>query len=65
MDIDFRFLSNKEAADLIGRTPGWLNKARCYGNGPPFHRIGRRIFYRLPDLRKWVDENRHNSTSEY
>lgn len=60
-----RFLTVPEAAAYIGRTKGWLDKARCYGNGPPFYRVGRRILYGRDELSDWLLQRRHDSTSEY
>lgn len=27
---------------------------RCRGDGPPFYRLGKAIFYPLPELRAWM-----------
>jgi hypothetical protein len=32
----------------------WFRKQRVLGYGPPFVRVGNRIFYRREDLRRWV-----------
>ena len=60
-----RLLTVTEAAAFIGRTKGWLDKARCYGSGPPFYRIGRRILYSRAELRTWLSAHRYESTSAY
>jgi hypothetical protein len=60
-----RVLSAKQAAEYLGLEHGNLAKRRCYGGGPAFVRLGRRIVYDIADLNKWMDGNRHESTSQY
>ncbi len=58
-------LSPKELATRENITKGWLDKARCRGDGPPFYRIGGRIYYRRSEYHAWLDGHRHTSTSTY
>lgn len=46
------------AARLLGVSASWLNKLRSRGSDdcPPFIRAGRRVFYRIADLRTWQDD---------
>ena len=46
------------AALLLGVSASWLNKLRSRKSGdcPPYIRAGRRIFYRVSDLRAWQDD---------
>ena len=39
-------------------TPGSLAVQRHKGIGPPFHKLGSRVFYLGKDLEKWVGERR-------
>ena len=32
----------------------WFRRRRRVGGGPPFLRVGTRVFYRRTDLREWV-----------
>ena len=54
-------LSKKQAARYLGVSPSFLDKARSEGApgdrspGPPFVRVGGRVFYRPPELDAWVD----------
>lgn len=32
----------------------WFRRARLLGGGPPFIRIGSRVFYRRSDLKAWI-----------
>jgi hypothetical protein len=33
----------------------WFRRTRLLGGGPPFIRVGNRVFYRPGDLREWVN----------
>lgn len=53
------FMTAKAAADYLRRRTGvgaWrsLAKARVYGTGPKFRKIGRRILYAREDLDAWI-----------
>lgn len=58
-------LSPRELATQENITKGWLDKARCRGDGPPFYRIGGRVFYRQSEYRAWLHGHRHTSTKAY
>jgi hypothetical protein len=32
----------------------WFRRKRVHGGGPPFIRVGNRIFYRRAELRRWI-----------
>ena len=55
-------LCEKDAAAYLGVSLSYLRKSRCEGArkrktpAPPFIRIDGRIFYRIADLKAWVDE---------
>lgn len=52
------FMTEIQAAQLLGLAPGTLAVWRCTGRYKmPFIRVGRLIRYRPQDLRKWA-ENR-------
>ena len=48
--------------NYIGIAPQTLARWRCTGDGPPFLRVGRRIFYQAADVREWLQARRHNNT---
>lgn len=54
-----RFLSIKEAAELLGYTPGTLQK-KCQGNPPEMshYRIAGRPRFKLSELMRWVERSR-------
>jgi len=50
-----RFLTAKEAADLLRTTPGYLANMRMRGEGPPYTRFNRRkILYDEQTLNDWL-----------
>ena len=59
-----RRLHRKQAANYLGMSLSWLDKARLNGNGPIFISIGGRVVYDLKDLEDFLQSNRHASTSE-
>jgi len=54
-----------DAARYLGLSLSCLNKWRCYGTGPRFCKLGRRVVYRQSDLDAWREQNVHCSTSQY
>jgi predicted DNA-binding transcriptional regulator AlpA len=58
-------LTTDRAAQMLGVSTSFLNKARLTGDGPPFVKIGARIVYDPADLAAWIEARKHRSTSEY
>ena len=52
------------AAAYLDLAPSTLNKARVYGTGPAFFRLGRAVRYRRGDLDEWRNRFRATSTTE-
>jgi hypothetical protein len=52
-------------ADLLGVSESYLNKARCTGSGPPFHKFGSAVRYHIATALEWAAAQTHKSTSEY
>ena len=44
-----------EAAGIVGLAAATLNTLRSRGGGPPYAKLGRRVVYRVADLRVWRD----------
>lgn len=45
----------QQAAEHLGVSKSFLDKARCYGtNGPRYMRFGRAIVYSTEDLDEWA-----------
>lgn len=47
-----------QAADYVGLSKSYLDKARCYGTGPAYIKLGSSVIYRTEDLDEWVASNR-------
>ena len=59
-----RFVRTPEAARLLDLSPRTLEKHRCDGTGPVYHKLGGRVVYAVADLEAWVDGCARQSTSE-
>lgn len=59
-----RWVNTEEAAQHIGLAVSTLEKARLYGNSPPYSKAGRSVRYRLSDLDSWMNARVVESTSE-
>lgn len=47
-----------QAADYVGLSKSYLDKARCYGTGPTYIKLGSSVIYSTDDLDAWVHANR-------
>ena len=45
-----------DAARYLALSSSWLAKRRCYGGGPRFCKLGRRVTYRRSDLDVWREQ---------
>lgn len=53
--IEHDFLSERATARWLGFAPQTLKKWRCRGEGPPYHKIGKRaVRYRAADVADWI-----------
>ena len=59
-----RYLRTPDAAVHLGLSPRTLEKHRCYGTGPVYHKLGGRIVYRCEDLDAWAEQGLRRSTSD-
>jgi len=57
-------LITEQAATRLGLAVGTLAKMRVSGEGPPFHKVGRRVMYSESDLIAWINARRRRSTSD-
>lgn len=58
------YLSTVEAAERLGVSKGFLDRARLTHGGPVFCAFGRAIRYRVVDLDAWAATKRRRSTSD-
>lgn len=59
-----RFLNTPDAALRLGLSPRTLEKHRCYGTGPAFHKLGGKVVYETTALDEWAELGRRRSTSD-
>lgn len=59
-----RYLRTPDAALLLGLSARTLEKHRCFGTGPAYHKLGGRVVYALEDLQAWADLGIRRSTSD-
>ena len=59
-----QFLKTPDAAARLGLSPRTLEKHRCYGTGPNFHKLGGRVVYSIEDLQAWANRGAVTSTSD-
>ena len=63
-DTPMEYLGTREAAAILGLSPRTLDRYRVTGEGPAFHKFGRRIRYARADLEDWAGARRMTSTSD-
>lgn len=59
-----RFLNTPDAALRLGLSPRTLEKHRCYGTGPVFHKLGGKVVYATTALDEWAARGLRRSTSD-
>jgi hypothetical protein len=56
-------LTTAETAEMYRLKKHTLENMRWQGTGPPFHKIGGRVFYHRSDLKEWFEQTRRRSSS--
>ena len=64
LQMNWNFMTTKEAAALMGLKVNTLEIWRLRGSGPRFVKFGRAVRYRLDDLEKYIEAQTRQSTSE-
>lgn len=59
-----RLLRTPDAALILGLSARTLEKHRCYGTGPAYHKLGGRVVYAIEDLQAWAEQGVRRSTSD-
>jgi hypothetical protein len=58
-------LNTESAAFYLQMSASWLNKTRLSGDGPAYHKVGGRVFYRVSDLDTWVESNKRTAVYDF
>lgn len=54
MDFQNDLLTEPQFAELTGRNVRSVQRERARREGPPFIRIGRKVYYRRASIEKWL-----------
>jgi predicted DNA-binding transcriptional regulator AlpA len=58
-----RYVTDAEAANILGLSQSYLRNLRVKGGGPKFGTFGRAVRYRAGDLFEWAASKSATSTS--
>ena len=59
------YMTERQAASLLGVSPRSLQRWRVSGDGPKFSKVGRRkVLYRERDISSYIDARTYSSTAE-
>ena len=50
-------LSPKDCEFIYGLNIGTLCNLRHRGEGPKYHKLGKKVLYRVEDIERWLNEN--------
>lgn len=64
IDFSSAIMLPVEAARYTRVAKSTLAKLRCWGGGPPYLKLGRKIGYHRADLDNWLASRRARSTSD-
>ncbi|MCP9205557.1 helix-turn-helix transcriptional regulator [Streptomyces sp. NEAU-Y11] len=56
-EVDSPFLTTRELARLLRRTPEAIRSMRHRGQGPRGQRVGRGVLYRRSEVDAWLEAN--------
>ncbi len=63
-DVEQPYVNTRQAAAFLGLSSSTMNRYRVSGDGPAFHRFGKRVLYHMDDLDVWAGVRRLRSTSD-
>jgi hypothetical protein len=58
------FADADETAQILNVSTSFLNKARVFGGGPPFVKMGKIVRYHVPTAIEWALSRQRRSTSD-
>lgn len=62
---ELTYFTQSEIAEYLKISTKTLEAMRQKGNGPRFHKFGRRVLYKLADVEAYLTGRSFQSTSEY
>ena len=48
-------LNQKEVSKIIRKSEAWLERQRWLGEGIPYRKVGRNVFYEEPDVHSFLE----------
>lgn len=64
VDLDDRYLTEKQASEITGYSCSWFQRARWNGTGPEYTKTGNTVRYKRSKLFAWMDSHTISSTSK-
>ena len=64
MQMQSEYASTEDTAKMLGVSVSFLTKARVYGGGPPFMKLGKVVRYHVPTIKEWA-KSRTQSTTKH
>lgn len=59
------YIDVDQCAKELGVSRSTLARWRLTGEGPVYHKVGRRVLYRVTAVEEWVHSHAYCSTSDY
>ena len=56
--MEYNFISEQEMAKFFGLTVKGLRKQRYNGEGPAYHKAGKKVFYTEDDVKAFIEDIR-------
>lgn len=56
-DLKAVALTPKDCEFIYGLNIGTLCNVRHRGEGPKYHKLGKKVLYRVEDIERWLNEN--------
>jgi len=52
-----QYLVEKEVSKNYGLSRHWFRKARWAKNGPPYHKLNGKVFYKESEINEWFNNH--------
>lgn len=62
--LEERFLTPKEAGEVLGMSPRTLDRYRSVKRGPAYYKFGSKVRYKMEDLHAWAARQRVNKPKQ-
>ena len=64
METQSEYAPTETIAKLLGVSTSFLTKARVYGDGPPYTKLGRVVRYHVPTVKEWALSRARSTTKK-